>query len=45
VSLQDRLLHIQGQARLPSVVAGVATGGAVAWTGGAGDVPDEPALT
>jgi CubicO group peptidase (beta-lactamase class C family) len=49
VSLQDRLQqrlgHIQGHVRLPSVVAGVADGGVVTWTGGAGDVPGEPTYT
>jgi CubicO group peptidase (beta-lactamase class C family) len=40
--LSERLRHIQGHARLPSVVAGVATAGEVTWTGGAGDVPGEP---
>lgn len=45
MSLQDRLQHIQGHARLPSVVAGVATAGETTWIGGAGDVPGEPADT
>ena len=44
-SLADRLRHIQGHARLPSVVAGVASQGAVTWIGGAGEVPGDPADT
>ena len=43
--LQARLAHIQGHARLPSVVAGVSTAGTPTWTGGAGDVGGPPADT
>ena len=41
--LQERLDRIQGRARLPSVVAGVLQAGELAWVGGAGDVPGDPA--
>lgn len=36
---QACLDHLQAAGRLPSVVAGVLEGGALAWAGGAGDVP------
>ena len=42
VGLQERLERLQGRGRLPSVVAGVLTGGALTWVGGAGDVPGPP---
>ncbi len=45
MSLDDRLGRLQGHGRLPSVVAGVATGGEVTWVGGAGDVPADAATT
>jgi CubicO group peptidase (beta-lactamase class C family) len=38
VSLDDRLSRVQGRGRLPSVVAGVLTGGALSWVGSAGAV-------
>jgi len=41
--LQERLDRIQGRGRLPSVVAGVLQAGELAWVGGAGDVPGDPA--
>ncbi len=43
--LQARLRHLQGHARLPSVVAGVLDGGTPGWTGGAGDVTGDPGDT
>ena len=36
-----RLARLQGHGRLPSVVAGVLDDGALAWVGGAGDVPGD----
>jgi CubicO group peptidase (beta-lactamase class C family) len=43
--LQARLAHLQGHARLPSVVAGVLDHGSLAWVGAAGDVPGDPGDT
>jgi len=40
---QRRLDQWQAQGRLPSVVAAVLRGGALAWVGAAGDVPGDPA--
>ena len=40
--LQQRLERLQGHGRLPSVVAGVLSGGSLSWVGGAGDVPGPP---
>ncbi len=42
VSLDDRLARLQGRGRLPSVVAGVLSGGALTWVGAAGEVPGPP---
>ena len=42
---QERLDRLQGRGRLPSVVAGVLSDGALSWVGGAGDVPGPPGDT
>jgi CubicO group peptidase (beta-lactamase class C family) len=43
--LEARLRHIQSHVRLPSVVAGVLEGGALAWVAGAGELPGDPGDT
>ncbi len=45
LSLDDRLARLQGRGRLPSVVAGVLTGGSLSWVGGAGLVAGPPGDT
>jgi CubicO group peptidase (beta-lactamase class C family) len=42
VPLDQRLSRLQGRGRLPSLVAGVLSGGALSWVGGAGEVPGPP---
>jgi CubicO group peptidase (beta-lactamase class C family) len=41
IDRDTRLARLQGQGRLPSVVAGVLEDGALTWVGGAGDVPGD----
>jgi CubicO group peptidase (beta-lactamase class C family) len=42
-ALQRRLTREQSEQRLPSVVAGLIRGGELAWSGGAGSLPADPA--
>jgi CubicO group peptidase (beta-lactamase class C family) len=42
-ALQRRLAREQSEQRLPSIVAGVIRDGALAWSGGAGHLPGDPA--